>query len=150
MLPEGIARRLADGTARTAGGTGANYAQLGAAWGITKQAARLRWPGVVRKHDDTSSEDAPFELRLGGGMAEIVQLPDGEGFIWEAIKADRVSGRSGEPYGSRIEAAAHAGAFLAQHAVPDDDTDDLDSVHACCFEPHLSAEGYVDCDGTPL
>ncbi|MFJ9908352.1 hypothetical protein ACIRVK_36765 [Streptomyces sp. NPDC101152] len=147
---EGIARRLADGTARTAGGTGASYAQLGAAWGITKQAARLRWPGAVRKHDDTSGEGEPFELRLGGGIAEIVQLPNEGGFVWEATGADRASGQSQEPYGSRIEAAAHAGAFLARHAVPGDDTDDLDEAHDGCFEPHLGAEGYVDCDGTAL
>ncbi|MGW2891891.1 hypothetical protein ACWDDN_42625 [Streptomyces griseoruber] len=147
---EGIARRLADSAARTAGGTGASYTQLGAAWGITKQAARLRWPGAVRKHDDTSGEGQPFELRLGGGIAEIIQLPDGGGFVWEATGADRASGQSPEPYGSRTEAAAHAGAFLARHAVPGDGTDDLDAAHAGCFEPHLGPDGYVDCDGTPL
>lgn len=147
---EGIARRLADGAARTAGGTGASYAQLGAAWGITKQAARLRWPGAVRKHDDTSGEGEPFELRLGGGLAEIIQLPNEGGFIWEAAGANGTSGQSEEPYGSRTEAAAHAGAFLARHAAPSDETDDPDAVHAGCFEPHLGPEGYVDCDGTPL
>ncbi|MEU2730592.1 hypothetical protein ABZ650_23035 [Streptomyces griseoviridis] len=147
---EGIARRLADGAARTAGGTGASYAQLGAAWGITKQAARLRWPGAVRKHDDTSGEGEPFELRLGGGLAEIIQLPNEGGFIWEAAGANGTSGQSEEPYGSRTEAAAHAGAFLARHAAPSDETDNSDAVHAGCFEPHLGPEGYVDCDGTPL
>ncbi|MEU9546277.1 hypothetical protein [Streptomyces mirabilis] len=147
---EGIARRLADGAARTAGGTGASYAQLGATWGITKQAARLRWPGAVRKHDDTSGEGEPFELRLGGGLAEIIQLPNEGGFIWEAAGANGTSGQAEEPYGSRTEAAAHAGAFLARHAAPGDKTDDPDAVHASCFEPHLGPEGYVDCDGTPL
>ncbi|MFJ2589691.1 hypothetical protein [Streptomyces sp. NPDC087538] len=28
--------------------------------------------------------------------------------------------------------------------------DDHDEAHAGCFEPHLSADGYTDCDGKPL
>ncbi|MGW2826406.1 hypothetical protein ACWC24_36290 [Streptomyces sp. NPDC001443] len=147
---EGIARRLADNAARTAGGTGANYAQLGTAWGITKQAARLRWPGAVRKHDDTSGEGEPFELQLGGGLAEIIQLPNEGGFTWEATAGNGTSGQSQEPYGSRTEAAAHAGAFLARHAAPGDETEDPDAMHADCIEPHPGPEDYVDCDGTPL
>ncbi|MFE5923184.1 hypothetical protein [Streptomyces sp. NPDC056468] len=147
---EGIARRLADGAARTAGGTGASYAQLGSAWGVTKQAARLRWPGAVRKPDDTSGEGAPFELRLDGGLAEIIQLPNEGGFIWEATGADGTGGQAEEPYGSRTEAAARAGAFLARHATPFDETYDPDAAHADCFEPHPGPDGYADCDGTPL
>ncbi|MEU0431885.1 hypothetical protein ABZ153_09595 [Streptomyces sp. NPDC006290] len=147
---EGIARRLADGAARTAGATGASYAQLGAAWGITKQAARLRWPGAVRKPDGTSGEGEPFELRLGGGVAEIIQLPGEEGFTWEATGANGISGQAGQPYGTRTEAAAHAGAFLARHATPGDDADVPDGAHDGCVEPHLGPDGYVDCDGTPL
>lgn len=60
--------RLADHAAHAAGDTGA-IAQLGAAWGITKQAARLRWPGAVRKPNDTSGQAEPFEkggFRVGG------------------------------------------------------------------------------------
>ncbi|WP_086796925.1 hypothetical protein [Streptomyces caniscabiei] len=147
---EGIARRLADRTARTAGGTGANYAQLGAAWGITKQAARLRWPGAVRRPDDTSGEGAPFELRLDGGLADIIQLPHEGGFIWEATGADGTSGQAEEPYRNRIEAAAHAASFLARHAIPAEETYDHDAAHAGCFEPHTGPDGYVDCDGKPL
>ncbi|MCX4403802.1 MULTISPECIES: hypothetical protein [unclassified Streptomyces] len=146
---EGIARRLADGAARTAGGTGASYAQLGAAWGITKQAARLRWPGAVRKPDDTSGEGEPFELWLSGGLAEIIQLPNEGGFIWKATGGNGTSGQAEEPYGNRTEAAAHAGAFLARHAAADDDPYGPDAAHAGCVEPHLGPEGYVDCDGTP-
>ncbi|MFF3412647.1 hypothetical protein ACFYW8_42265 [Streptomyces sp. NPDC002742] len=144
---EGIARRIADSAARTAGGTGASYAQLGAAWGITKQAARLRWPGAVRKPDGSSGEGEPFELRLGGGVAEIIQLPGEGGFIWEAAGANGTSGQAGQPYRTRTEAAAHAGAFLARHATPGDDPD---GAHDGCIEPHLGPDGYVDCDGTPL
>ncbi|MER8009640.1 hypothetical protein [Streptomyces sp. NPDC094149] len=141
---EGIAKRLADTVARTAGGTGANYAQLGAAWGITKQAARLRWPGAVRRPDDTSGEGEPFELRLGGGLAEIIQLPDDGGFIWEATGGNGSSGRAAQPYGSRTEAAAHAGAFLARHAGSVKDIDDHDGAHGGSFEPPPGSDGYVD------
>ncbi|OQD57531.1 hypothetical protein BM536_001900 [Streptomyces phaeoluteigriseus] len=146
---EGIVRRLADRAARTAGGTGASYAQLGAAWGITKQAARLRWPGAVRRPDDTSGEAASFELRLDGGLAEINQLPDEGGFIWEATGADGTSGQAKEPYGNRIQAAAHAGAFLARHATPADGSYAEDAAHAGCFEPHTGPDGSIDCDSQP-
>ncbi|MEU6071384.1 hypothetical protein ABZ864_44845 [Streptomyces sp. NPDC047082] len=147
---EGIARRLADSAARTAGGTGASYAQLGATWGITKQAARLRWPGAVRKPDDTSGEGEPFELRLGGGLAEIIQLPNEGGFIWEATGGNGTSGQAEEPYGNRTEAAAHAGAFLARHSNPAEKTHDHDAAHAGNFEPHLGPDGDVDYEDTLL
>ncbi|MGI5143441.1 MULTISPECIES: hypothetical protein [unclassified Streptomyces] len=51
------------------------YVHLGAAWGVTKQAVRLRWPGAVRKPTDRSDGSEPFELELGDGIAEIRQLP---------------------------------------------------------------------------
>ncbi|WP_331729763.1 hypothetical protein [Streptomyces chartreusis] len=147
---DGIVRRLADRTARTAGGIGATYGHLGAAWGITKQAARLRWPGAVQKPTTLTDETEPFQLRLAGGVAEIVQLPDAGGFAWGATGEDGTIGQGEEPYGSRTEAAAHAGAFLARHSVPDEDDYDHEAAHADCTEPHVTADGYVDCDGTPL
>ncbi|MGW0822340.1 hypothetical protein [Streptomyces sp. NPDC002845] len=104
----------------------------------------------MRKPDDTSGEGAPFELQLDGGLAEIIQFPDEGGFIWEADGADGTGGQAEEPYGSRTEAAAHAGAFLARHATPADETYDHDAAHSGCFEPHLGPGGYVDCDGKPL
>ncbi|MFE1781275.1 hypothetical protein ACFW9F_01440 [Streptomyces sp. NPDC059506] len=147
-----IIKRLADRAARTAGGTGASYADLGSAWGgISKQAARLRWPGAVRKPTDLADNAERFELRLAGGLAEVIQLPERRGFVWEATGADGTSDQSDEPYGSRTEAAAHAGAFLARHACPADEPYDHEAAHAGCFEPHLDTAGeYVDCDGNPL
>ncbi|MER5511517.1 hypothetical protein ABT052_40330 [Streptomyces sp. NPDC002766] len=121
-------RRLADRTARAAGGIGANYGHLGAAWGITRQAARLRWPGAVRKPTDLTDDAEPFQLHLAGGVAEIVQLPDARGFVWAATGADGVTGQGQEPYGNRTEAAAHAGAFLALHTEPD--LNDDEAAHA--------------------
>ncbi|NIY64276.1 hypothetical protein SMALB_2234 [Streptomyces malaysiensis] len=65
----------------------------------------------------------------------------------EATGADGSSGQSEEPYGSRTEAAAHTGAFLARHAT----AYDRDAAHAECIEPHRDPDGeYVDCDGRPL
>ncbi|MGW0491115.1 hypothetical protein [Streptomyces olivaceus] len=144
---DGIAKRLANRYARTAGATGATYAHLGTAWGgITKQAARLRWPGAVRRPTDLADGAEPFELRLAGGLAEIIQLPDECGFVWEATGADGTSGQGEEPYGSRTEAAGRAGAFLARHA----SAYDHDAAHAECIEPHPTSDGYADCDGKPL
>ncbi|MEJ8653731.1 hypothetical protein WKI65_38215 [Streptomyces sp. MS1.AVA.3] len=143
---DGIVKRLATRYARTAGANGATYAHLGAAWGgITKQAARLRWPGAVRKPTDLADGAEPFELRLAGGLAEIIQLPDRHGFAWKATGADGTSGQSEEPC-SRTEAAAHAGAFLARHAI----AYDHDAAHDECIEPHRTTDGYTDCDGKPL
>ncbi|MEU0032033.1 hypothetical protein [Streptomyces sp. NPDC006335] len=146
---DGMVGRLADRAARAAGAIGATYPHLGAAWGITKQAARLRWPGAVRKPTDLANVGEPLDLRLAGGAAEIVQLPNEGGFVWSATGADGTHGQAEEPYGSRTEAAAHAGAFLAQHAEPDE-AHDHDAAHAECIEPHLTADGYADCDGKPL
>ncbi|MFC9583378.1 hypothetical protein ACFVJ8_11190 [Streptomyces yangpuensis] len=92
--------QLADRAAHAAGDTGA-IAQLGAAWGITKQAARLRWPGAVRKPNDTSGQAEPFEKG---------------GFVWEVTEADGTSGLGEEPYANQTEAARHDGVFLARHA----------------------------------
>lgn len=146
---DGIVGRLADRAARAAGATGATYPHLGAAWGVTKQAARLRWPGAVRKPTDLADTGEPLDLRVAGGAAEIVQLPNEGGFVWSATGADGTHGQAEEPYGSRTEAAAHAGAFLAQHAEPDEPYDH-DEAHAECIEPHVTADGYADCDGRPL
>ncbi|GGZ81591.1 hypothetical protein ACFOOM_21910 [Streptomyces echinoruber] len=145
---DGATRRLAEQAARTAGATGASYAHLGTTWGITKQAARLRWPGAVRRPGNADGEADPLELRLGGGVAEIIPLPDGGGFIWEATGADGTSGQAEEPYGTRTEAAAHAGAFLTRHATPD--AYDHDTAHADCFQPHFGPDSHTDCDGNPL
>ncbi|MGY6026906.1 hypothetical protein [Streptomyces spinosirectus] len=121
---DGIVRRLADRTARTAGAIGVNYGQLGAAWGITKQAARLRWPGAVRKPTEPTDETEPLQLHIAGGAAEIVQLPDARGFTWAATGADGTTSQAEQSYANRTEAAAHAGAFLALHTEPDEDNYD--------------------------
>ncbi|WP_393060257.1 hypothetical protein [Streptomyces sp. LN549] len=52
-------KRLTAIAARTAGSYGANYEQLGAAWGITRQGARKKWPEAVDR-------PAPAETGRGG------------------------------------------------------------------------------------
>lgn len=52
-------KRLTAIAARTAGSYGANYEQLGAAWGITRQGARKKWPEAV---------DRPAPAETGQGV----------------------------------------------------------------------------------
>lgn len=52
-------KRLTAIAARTAGSYGANYEQLGAAWGITRQGARKKWPEAV---------DRPAPAETGDGV----------------------------------------------------------------------------------
>ncbi|MEU1369639.1 hypothetical protein ABZ454_26370 [Streptomyces sp. NPDC005803] len=52
-------KRLTAIAARTAGSYGANYEQLGAAWGITRQGARKKWPEAV---------DRPAPAEAGDGV----------------------------------------------------------------------------------
>lgn len=88
------------------------------------------------------------ELLVADGRAEVIRLPYKQGFVWQATGADGTRGDAEEPLGSKGVAAADAGTFLAQHA--DDDTYNRDAAHAGCFQPHRSADGYIDCDGRPL
>ncbi|MGW1189253.1 hypothetical protein [Streptomyces sp. NPDC002559] len=134
-------QHLAAAAAKVAGHQGASYTKIGAAWGITRQSARLKWPDAV----PARGEARPVELQLAGGRASITQLPEDGGCVWEATARTGLTAQGEEPYGSVAEAAAHAGAFLQRYA--DEDTD----AHAECIEPHLCADGdLVDCDGRPL
>ncbi|MFE4519067.1 hypothetical protein ACFRMQ_33325 [Kitasatospora sp. NPDC056783] len=100
--------RLAAVAAATAGSYGANYEQLGGAWGITRQGARKKWPQAVNR-----PAARPGSLELFGGSAELVE--DEGGWRWVATGADGERGAAAAGHRSREEAAAHAGAFLAAH-----------------------------------
>lgn len=106
-------RRLAAEAAATAGSYGASYEQMGAVWGITRQGARKKWPDAVSRPAARAGT-----LELFGGTARLVQEPSG-GWGWAGEGADGVSGAAvdGVLHGSAEEAAAHAGAFLKEHAV---------------------------------
>ncbi|WP_329403912.1 hypothetical protein [Streptomyces melanogenes] len=106
-------KRLTANAAATAGSYGASYAQLGSVWGITRQGARKKWPDAVSRPVLSTST-----LELFGGTAELVQTSPG-GWAWTAKGADGASSAAdeGTSYPSTEEAAAHAGAFLKEHAL---------------------------------
>ncbi|GAA1377271.1 hypothetical protein ACFPK5_00290 [Streptomyces beijiangensis] len=136
----GLVERFAEVAATCAGrADGIGYPELAAAWGISRQAARKKWPDAV----PTRGEPRPVELELAGGSASITQLV--EGYVWEATAETGATAKGEEPYGSQAEAAAHAGAWLQRHQY------DPAAAHADCIEPHRDSKGeYVDCDGVAL
>ncbi|GGY54153.1 hypothetical protein [Streptomyces omiyaensis] len=108
--------RLAESAATVAGRSGANYAQLGAAWGgIKRQSARLKWPhAVVRK---SASESIP--LHYAGGTAVVHHDAESDGWWYTATAADQQETESAPVHGSYAEAIAGATEFLLAHALPD-------------------------------
>ncbi|WP_282085099.1 hypothetical protein [Streptomyces tendae] len=113
---DGEVRRLAGRAAATAGSYGASYEQLGAVWGITRQGARKKWPDAVGRTAAAAADTR--RLALFGGTAELAQAPAGV-WSWTGKGADGASGRAAEGarHATAEEAAAHAGAFLAEHAL---------------------------------
>ncbi|WP_432086362.1 hypothetical protein [Streptomyces sp. bgisy095] len=112
-------KRLTGQAATTAGSYGASYEQLGSVWGITRQGARKKWPDAVSR--PASAAAGTRRLALFGGTAELVQAPAGD-WSWTGKGADGVScsAADGTRYATAEEAAAHAGAFLKEHAVGTD------------------------------
>ncbi|MBR7674486.1 hypothetical protein [Streptomyces daliensis] len=109
--------RLTAKAARTAGAYGASYERMGAAWGITRQGARKKWPDAVNRSAAAAPEWEPVTVELFGGSAELAWDPARGGWRWAGQGAD---GAHGEADGAlslttREEAAAHAGAFLKEH-----------------------------------
>ncbi|MEU0400504.1 hypothetical protein ABZ318_09640 [Streptomyces sp. NPDC006197] len=113
-------KRLTERAAATAGSYGASYEQLGAVWGITRQGARKKWPDAVSR--PASAAAGRSTLALFGGTAELVQSPSGD-WSWTGKGADGAFGTvAGETlYTTAEEAAAHAGAFLKEHALDSGD-----------------------------
>ncbi|MEU8542567.1 hypothetical protein AB0C52_21735 [Streptomyces sp. NPDC048717] len=109
-------RRLTAHAAATAGSYGASYEQLGAVWGITRQGARKKWPDAVSRSAPASAGRST--LALFGGTAELVQAPSGD-WSWTGVGADGASAAitEGTRHATVQEAAAHAGAFLKEHAL---------------------------------
>lgn len=107
--------RLAESAATVAGRSGANYAQLGAAWGgIKRQSARLKWPHAVVKR--SASESIP--LRYAGGAAVVHHDPDADAWWYSATAADQQEQESEAVHHSYAEAIAGATEFLLAHAHP--------------------------------
>ncbi|MEU9530375.1 hypothetical protein AB0D58_34060 [Streptomyces sp. NPDC048210] len=107
---EPLAQTLGEGWARTAGIMGATYTQLGAAAGITRQAATKRWPGAVPPRDT-----APVDIETSGGSGRISYDPEHGTWTWSARSANGTHGESPDDgrYLTSEAAAAEAGAFLA-------------------------------------
>ncbi|MGW1929082.1 hypothetical protein [Streptomyces sp. NPDC001919] len=107
--------RLAESAATVAGRSGANYAQLGAAWGgIKRQSARLKWPHAVAKK--AAGESVP--LQYAGGIAVIHHDPDAAAWWFTATAADQQEKESEAVHASSAEAIAGATEFLLSHADP--------------------------------
>ncbi|MGW0782593.1 hypothetical protein [Streptomyces sp. NPDC002913] len=107
--------RLTEQAARTAGSYGASYEQLGAAWGITRQGARKKWPDAVSR---PAAGAEPGRVELFGGTAELFREPSSGGWRWTGRGADGTRGAADGALhcGTKEEAAAYAGAFLKEHA----------------------------------
>ncbi len=110
-------KRLTEIAAGTAGSYGASYEQLGAAWGITRQGARKKWPDAVTR---PSTAEAPVALELFGGEAVLTPDRATGHWTWTAHAADGSCGASAPEAASptREEAAAYAGAYLREHVAP--------------------------------
>lgn len=110
-------KRLTAVAARTAGSYGASYEQLGAAWGITRQGARKKWPEAIERPASAAAETSFVELC--GGSAEVSRDPSSGGWKWAGRGADGTSDEADGTahYATKEEAAAHAGAFLKEHAI---------------------------------
>ncbi|MFD9391011.1 hypothetical protein ACFWBB_09810 [Streptomyces sp. NPDC060000] len=111
-------KRLTAIAAGTAGSYGASYEQMGAVWGITRQGARKKWPEAVSRPVTTAARTSTT-LELCGGTAELKQEPSSGRWRWSGKGADATHGaaEAGTCYATKEEAAAHAGAFLKEHAL---------------------------------
>ncbi|WP_242427147.1 MULTISPECIES: hypothetical protein [unclassified Streptomyces] len=108
-------KHLTATAAGTAGAYGASYEQLGAAWGITRQGARKKWPDAVGSRPATP----PTILELFGGTAELTEDRTSGTWTWRARSANGTLGPTTPTpsHPTKEEAAAYAGAFLREHGV---------------------------------
>ncbi|MFD4370878.1 hypothetical protein [Streptomyces sp. NPDC058486] len=108
--------RLAESAATVAGRSGANYAQLGAAWGgIKRQSARVKWPHAVARK--SASESIP--LHYAGGTAVVHHDADADAWWYTATAADQQEMDSDPIHATYAEAIAGATEFLLTHTLPD-------------------------------
>lgn len=106
--------------ARGASAGGVGYPELGEAWGISRQAARKKWPGAVVAINPHANKD-PIEFDAFGGSARVAWHPEDGGWWWIAQAANGRHDDAGDEevtYDTSQEAAAAAGAFLAANALP--------------------------------
>ncbi|WP_051819296.1 hypothetical protein [Streptomyces sp. NRRL S-920] len=106
---------LAAEAALMGGGMGATYGDLGTSWGITKQAARKKWPGAV---DDGSGQPEKITVERYGGAAEITYLPGQCAWGWTAHGGDGTRHEVEGAYTDRWKAMLAAEHFLQDHVDP--------------------------------
>ncbi|MFM9625085.1 hypothetical protein ACKI14_45095 [Streptomyces turgidiscabies] len=113
------AEAMTEQYARGAGAGGVNYPQLGDAWGISRQAARKKWPGAVVAINPHANKE-PIHFESLGGTARVAWHPEDGGWWWSAEAANGRRADAGDEvtYDTSEEAAAIAGAFLAANNTP--------------------------------
>lgn len=116
-------QELAADTAQTAGGMGASYSQVGAAWGISRQAARKKWPQAGDAGECLSER---FSMARYGGRAEVSRVPGGSSWTWTGHGCDGTDQQAAQSYASPWAALNAADSFLRDHFVALGWRDDVD------------------------
>ncbi|WP_333771477.1 response regulator [Streptomyces sp. IBSBF 2435] len=97
--------------ARDAAAEGANYAQLGAAWNITRQGARKRWPGLVfsRTPAHHPPQGDPMETTAPERSYTVllVEDDDADALLIEEALLERGTARAVQRATDGISALAH-------------------------------------------
>lgn len=107
-------QELAASAAKIAGHQGASYTKLGAAWGVTRQSARTKWPDAVPSRGQQTQE--PIPLAYAGGTAAIHHDPDADAWSYIANGADGRHEECEPVHTTSTDATAAATAFLIAHA----------------------------------
>ncbi|MEE4546323.1 response regulator [Streptomyces sp. V4-01] len=97
--------------ARDAAALGANYAQLGAAWNITRQGARKRWPGLVFSrapvHHPTRGRPMSANAATRSYTVLLVEDDDADALLIEEALLERGMARAVHRATDGITALAH-------------------------------------------
>ncbi|WP_326809658.1 hypothetical protein OHB04_40695 (plasmid) [Streptomyces sp. NBC_01775] len=104
-----------DHHAKIAGHQGATYPKIGAAWSITRQAARTKWPDAVPARGQ-GHEAIPFGY--ADGSAVVHHDPEAVAWWYIATGADGQYEESEPAHDTSTDATAAATAFLIQHSAP--------------------------------
>lgn len=107
-------QELAADTAQTAGGMGASYSHVGFAWGISRQAARKKWP---QAGDTGESLPETFSIERYGGSAEVSRVPGRSSWTWTGRGCDGTNEQAAQSCDSPWAALTAADAFLRDHFV---------------------------------
>jgi hypothetical protein len=107
-------QELAADTVQTAGGMGASYGRVGDAWGISRQAARKKWP---QAGDTGEPSSGTFSVERYGGSAEVSRVPGRSSWTWTGHGCDGTDQQAAQSYDSSWAALTAADAFLRDHFV---------------------------------